>query len=142
MCLSLALPSYVLGATQAPLYRLPVSTERLHDDLFEVSRQFATSDPQTLDDLAHYCALIEYQVFSGRHNPFLLACSQAAARAVRDLGYIDEGRPVWATLDTTTRERARDIVRRIVSNYQSVCHLGIPAMIVWLMEAAQMGHSD
>lgn len=120
MCISLGLPSYVLGRDQAPLYRLPVNTEELHGTLFDLSRKFAVSDPRTLDDLAHYSALIDYQVFSGRHTSYLIACSQAAATAVRDQGWIDEGRPVWATLDAATRERARLLVRNIVYNYQSV----------------------
>lgn len=118
MCITLALPSYVLGREQAPLYRLPINTEELHGKLFDLSRTFAVSDPRTLDDLAHYSAMIDYQVFSGRHTSYLIACSQAAASAVRDQGWIDEGRPIWATLDTETRERARVLVRNIVYNYQ------------------------
>ena len=118
MCITLALPSYVLGREQAPLYRLPINTEELHGKLFDLSRTFAVSDPRTLDDLAHYSAMIDYQVFSGRHTSYLIACSQAAASAVRDQGLIDEGRPIWATLDTETRERARVLVRNIVYNYQ------------------------
>lgn len=118
MCIALALPSYILGREQAPLYRLPTNTEELHGKLFELSQTFAVSDPRTLDDLAHYSAMIDYQVFSGRHNSYLVACSQAAAAAVRDQGWIDEGRPIWAGLDTDTRERARSLVRNIVYNYQ------------------------
>lgn len=120
LCISLALPAYILGRDQAPLYRLPISTEELHGRLFDISRTLAEPDPRTLDDLAHYSAMIDYQVFSGQHGPFLVSCSQAAATAIRDKGWMDEGRPVWAALDLKARERARLLIRNIANNYQSV----------------------
>lgn len=118
MCITLALPAYILGSNQATLYRLPIDTAALHLRLFDLSRSFAVKDVRTLNDISHLLAMIDYQVFAGRHDPYMLACGTAGAEAIRDLGWIDEGSPVWATLDVEGRDRARRLVRNIIRNYQ------------------------
>jgi hypothetical protein len=117
LAMSLSLPAHMLGRLQGNLYRLPLDTPSFHPAMFELSRSFAVSDPSTLIDLEHYSAMILYQVYSGRHDHHLEMDCHASVKSARELGWLDEGSPIWQSVDGDKRDAARRIIGTLVSNY-------------------------
>lgn len=115
--MSLSLPAHMLGRLQGNLYRLPLDTPSFHPAMFELSRSFAVPDPSTLLDLEHYSAMILYQVYSGRHDNHMANDCYASVKSAQESGWLDEGSPIWQSVDGDKRESARRIIGTLVANY-------------------------
>lgn len=124
LAMSLSLPAHMLGRLQGNLYRLPLETTAFHPAMFELSQSFTVPNPSTLLDFEHYSAMILYQVYSGRHDNRLQVDCEASVRSARDSGWLDEGHPVWKTVDGKERESARRIIGTLVSNYRYLVCFG------------------
>ena len=125
LCISLALPIFVLRHQPSPLYPLPPLSAATEAALFRLAQGLVGDTVRDLDDINATCDFCTYLIYTQAINHLPAYIARCEALAV-ERGYLDEGHPSWDGLASDDREWRRQVAFQLIQFSGYVFAASIP----------------
>ena len=114
LCVSLALPIFVLRSAPHPLYPIPRMTYASEEALYRFALSLAIDKVQDLEDVNAMCDFCVYLIYTQALHELPVYVSKCEELAL-EKGYLDETSEAWTGVEGQEREWRRQVVYQLLS---------------------------